>query len=465
MLAMPHQKQRLSGPILRRSSFGEPAINMQLGSQIITIWIAVFFLFSVYGPTFNLFGEFRYVEVVLIALTVPMLQTAWRFCDKITRNIIFLLLLTAIAQILSDTINDVYAESTIKRVGTYFIFIFIIMSWKLIAANNWTTIRIMLIAYSISWVFTYFVGSSAAPNYQFMPWRLGMGAAFTLAVCTLLTFFRTLNWLKILILAPVSLLHIILGSRSIALFTIIALIISLISNYRGSVIPRETTPVRFFGAITTIIAGLFTFYYGLIIATELRLFPEEVQQRTEAQVYSKYGLAATARPETASAVLAIAEKPLIGWGSTAYDPIIWRYYVDVLTENWASRTDYENIYRDTIYQDWDGGLPSHSHVLGAWTDGGIFASLSWFYILGWCIYLIIQCFGWKSSSVPLAVFVASTAIWDIAFSPGPHRMDMAMKLLVLTFLIGQLKHIRHVNSSSTILTSNITATDKTRVQQ
>src|SRR3546814_1377354 len=42
----------------------------------------------------------------------------------------------------------------------------------------------------------------------------------------------------------------------------------------------------------------------------------------------------------------IAERPWVGWGSTAYDPVIWRYYIDLLTANWRERTDFRTIYQD-----------------------------------------------------------------------------------------------------------------------
>src|SRR3546814_10549467 len=103
---------------------------------------------------------------------------------------------------------------------------------------------------------------------------------------------------------------------------------------------------RFLMVLGILSFGIAAGYYSLIWATEKRLLPAGVQERTEAQVYSQYGLAATARPETAAPLSAIAERPWVGWGSTAYDPVIWRYYIDLLTENWRERTDFRTIYQD-----------------------------------------------------------------------------------------------------------------------
>src|SRR3546814_16034353 len=106
--------------------------------------------------------------------------------------------------------------------------------------------------------------------------------------------------------------------------------------------------------------GIAAGYYSLMWATEKRLLPAGVQERTEAQVYSQYGLAATARPETAASPSSIAERPWAGWGSTAYAPDIWRYYIDLLTPNWPERTDFRPTSSDTFHQERDGGVPSIS---------------------------------------------------------------------------------------------------------
>src|SRR3546814_7918625 len=102
----------------------------------------------------------------------------------------------------------------------------------------------------------------------------------------------------------------------------------------------------------------------------------------------------------------IAERPWVGWGSTAYDPVIWRYYIDLLTANWRERTDFRTIYQDTFYQEWEGGLPSHSHFFGAWVDGGILAGLSWLAVLVISILAIMQGLAWRHPIVPVFIFVA-----------------------------------------------------------
>src|SRR3546814_7646452 len=96
----------------------------------------------------------------------------------------------------------------------------------------------------------------------------------------------------------------------------------------------------------------------------------------------------------------------------------------------------------------EGGLPSHCHFFGAWFDGGILAGLSWLAVLVISILAIMQGLAWRHPIVPVFIFVASTTIWDVIFSPGPHRMDMALRLTLLTFVLTFLAHARPAAASS-----------------
>ena len=397
--------------------------------------LAAFLLLAVYGPAFELFGQFRYVEVVLLTFLFINAYRVRHYVDRISIILTALFILTAVSQVMSDIFNGVYAGSTIKRVGTYVIFIAIFLACKLLSLSEWPRLRWILAGYSLSWIFIYFVGTSAAENYESIPWRLGLGWAFTLFLCLLMSLLPRLYLVSLSILLPVAALHIILDSRSIALFTLFVFAASAYAAIFGKPIAAKVTGRRFltFFGILLLITGIG--YYSIIFATENRLLPVEIQARTEVQVYSQYGLAATARPETAASLSAIAERPLLGWGSTAYDPIIWHYYTDLLTANWSNRVDFDNIYQDTFHQEWEGGMPSHSHYFGAWVDGGFLASLSWLAVLIISLLAIMQCLTWRHPIVPIVFFVASTTIWDVLFSPGPHRMDMALRLTLLTFIL------------------------------
>ncbi|MEH6792130.1 hypothetical protein [Parasphingorhabdus sp.] len=402
--------------------------------------IALFGMMAIYGPSFELGGQFRYIEVLLVAIFILSINTVFRDLDSITRLLIPLFLLTAISQIISDLYNNVPLGSTIGRVGTFVLFVIVLVTVKRLANNDFGRMRWMLFGYALSWVFIYFVGTDAAPNYPDSPWRLGLGWAATMAVCLVITLQPRLNIVSGLLLLGMSLVHIILGSRSIAIFALFASAVTFWTIFSGADRPATLQWRKIATVSVILIFGIVLGYQALLSATEKSLFPDEVQQRMQAQVSSPYGLAATSRPETAAALKAIAKRPIIGFGSKAYDNEIWGYYIDVLNSNYLSYGNYTAIYKDSFYQEWDAGLPSHSHLFGAWVDAGFFAILSWLAVLVLAFYAILSSITWRNTLTPLIIFIGSTTIWDVLFSPGPHRMDMALRIMILTYAVQLIRN-------------------------
>lgn len=404
------------------------------------VTIALFGMMAIYGPSFEIGGQFRYIEVLLVAIFLFSINTIFRGLDNVTKLLIPLFLLTSISQIISDLYNNVPLGSTISRVGTFVLFVIILVTVKRLANNDFRRMRWMLFGYALSWVFIFFVGTDAAPNYADSPWRLGLGWAVTMAVCLGITLQTRLNLVSGLVLLAMSLLHIWFGSRSIAIFTLFASTVTFWTVVFGADRPTTLQWRKIATVSVVLIFGIVLGYQALLWATEKNLFPGEVQQRMQAQVSSPYGLAATSRPETAAALKAIAMRPVIGFGSKAYDNEIWGYYIDVLNSNYLSYGNYTAIYKDSFYQEWDAGLPSHSHLFGAWVDAGVFAILSWVAVLALAFYTILSSINWRNTLTPLIIFIGSTTIWDVLFSPGPHRMDMALRIMILTYAVQLIRN-------------------------
>ena len=111
--------------------------------------LAAFMLFALYGPAFELFGQLRYVEIAVLIFLFVNAHRAWSYVDRLTKILIALLIITALSQIMSDVINGVYADSTIKRVGTYVIFIAILIACKLLSLAEWSRLRWILAGYCL----------------------------------------------------------------------------------------------------------------------------------------------------------------------------------------------------------------------------------------------------------------------------------------------------------------------------
>lgn len=405
----------------------------------IIIGILLFLLFCFYGPSLDIFGKMRIVELLILPIFLLYFRDFGKNLDKKIKLLCGLFLITAISQILSDYYNGIDIQSTIARAGSYIIMVMLLISLAIITHNNFARLRMILFGYFVSYILIYFIGNDAIINYQDAAWRLGLGFAVTLAVCLFISYQRQLTIWSCLALLSLTIIHIILGSRSLAIFTLFAGTGSFFALLYGSRKP----PILNIGSIITIaiilISGVILLYQSLIFATEKNFFPGETQARMEAQVYSPYGLALTARPDAAAAIKAIEKQPITGYGSRGFDLEIWQYYIDISTSNWASQSNFTAIYKDANYQEWGIGIPSHSHILGAWADAGILASLSWFFVLGLAFFVILQSLRWRNSLTPLALFIAGTTFWDVIFSPGPHRMDIALRLTILCYIINLTK--------------------------
>ena len=121
----------------------------------------------------------------------------------------------------------------------------------------------------------------------------------------------------------------------------------------------------------------------------------------------------------------------LGHGSYAVD---YKYY-ELLQEyryrfGYAEGDDAEDIE--------DPGIPTHSHLTMAWVEGGVLASLFWFYML----MLIVRCIVRLTETPhPLGPFYSVTSLisltWDILFSPFglTRRMWEAFLLLIMINLL------------------------------
>jgi O-antigen ligase len=166
-------------------------------------------------------------------------------------------------------------------------------------------------------------------------------------------------------------------------------------------------------------------------ATENNLLPEELQKRMELQASNPYGILAAGRPDTVAALYGISKRPLIGYGSTNVDPEVYAYYLDLAWSSYIWESSYSGLLAAAWASEWTYGTPSHSHVFGAWVDAGILAALCWFAVIYLAVKIVMQMMLWRHPLTPLIVLVSIATVWDVLFSPGPHRMDIAIRLIIL----------------------------------
>lgn len=108
----------------------------------------------------------------------------------------------------------------------------------------------------------------------------------------------------------------------------------------------------------------------------------------------------------------IAESPLIGYGSWPKD---WIYIqgraaeleIPSLGALLGSRSNVEA-----------GLIPSHSHIMGAWLEAGIFGGIFWAYALWLALRLLASGHITKVGRLwPVLTYVLVSFVWDLFFSP------------------------------------------------
>jgi O-antigen ligase len=151
-------------------------------------------------------------------------------------------------------------------------------------------------------------------------------------------------------------------------------------------------------------------------------FGERARAKYISQSRNRFGLLMGGRPEVFAGLLAVSESPLIGYGSWPLDH-----------QGFFERAcDIMNVKLDPWYYKKGFPLiPSHSHIVQAWVESGVAATLFWVYVitvLVRAIYLPIK------DEKRLRLHITASAfgtLWPILFSPISNRIELSFLLAVI----------------------------------
>ncbi len=394
----------------------------------------LFLLFALYGPAISIVGDLRYAEIAVILLLLFGIRETFRNGAKWELVFAALFVATAVAQVISDRINGADIDGTLKRSFTYLILALLIVGVRFLSRGRSSRIRWIVAGYCFSYVTMLIVGQSASLHYADMPWRLGLGEAATTAICLAPFWKRQLYPFLGPSLIVLGVLHTLSGSRALAVIAVFAGCCAIWGYLRG----KKTPPPFRLGRVVLLIvlcvvAGMAA-YQGARWATGKGVLPAELDAKMQHQLANPYGLLASARPDSVAALYGITRRPLLGYGSTNVDPEVYKFYVDLSTADFVGK-EHKSLVDQLLGQDEELGTPSHSLLFGAWVDAGIFAAISWMAFLFLTIYVLARSASWRGIVAPLFIVVALLALWDTLFSPGPIRMDVAIKFAILSYAL------------------------------
>jgi hypothetical protein len=392
----------------------------------------VFLLFAINGPALSVVGQLRYSELLILLVGLLNAGPVLRSIGKMEWRLSILFLLSALSYLVMDIVNQGIEASTVSRVGSYVILCALLFTVKWIVGDSKKLLVSALLGFSSSFIVVLILNLPVpSVHYNVVPWRLGLGFAVTLAVCTFILIFPKYYRLGLLCLACLLIIHASLNSRNLTVITLIVFLVGLsVQIFGRDTLSRQNSiramSVLAYGALTVI--GL---YALMQVAVTLSILPEEMQEKMEIQMMNPYGIFAAARPDVAAAIYGILQQPFTGFGSSTVDPEVFAFYASVSAASYIGMED--QIYLSTLDQEWSLGTPSHSHVFGAWVDAGVLAAVSWFAVLFFAVRVLGQVIRYRNPLTPLVILVSVALIWDVLFSPGPTRLSVALSLVVLLF--------------------------------
>lgn len=397
----------------------------------------LFFLFAVYGPSFSFAGQLRYVEAILLLWSALHIKRLLREMKGFNAILIYLFLISGLMHLVSGLINGSPGSAIIARAGTYVVLAILLLAVLGMIRGNMKWLIYILAGYCASYIFILVTGLGVSRHYQQVPWRLGLGFAAMIALA--LVFAVKPRWQRLAPLAFIALsgVHLMMSARALALIAIAVAGTTFLAQLRCIQRPRN---FRFLTAVCAVALIGFIGWSGpkvMLTLAENGWLTEEMTRKTLLQSYVPSGFWAAARPDTVTAIYAIGQRPLLGYGPGLVDPEIYAFYVRISTESLTGGNvdSFDAMYQIRLQNDWFLGTPSHSHLFGSWADAGFLAMLCWLALLGLAIYVLVRISGFWHPLTPLYALMALSTIWDVLFSPGPHRIDIALRIAVLVFAL------------------------------
>ncbi len=263
-------------------------------------------------------------------------------------------------------------------------------------------------------------------------WKFGYATGvITLVLLLSCYFYRRRQYMAVaaLILAIVA-VNLLLNYRSpvLTLLVALALTVPVIPERLGRLrlLPRAGTGARLAVLVTLMaIAGL-TAEGFVSLATRAGWLGEDAQKKNELESQSSAGWLG-GRAEIIIGLRAAIDSPILGHGSWAQDFT----YIDMLYE-WQHENGFIGD-RETAEVMGTGRIPSHSHLVGAWVDGGILGAVCWGYIFWLNLRAIMRLGVTDISLVPIYAAVLVNFAWTILFSPlgTTARMGDALALMIV----------------------------------
>ena len=352
-----------------------------------------------------------------------------KFQNRSVRNFLRRILLSGFLLIIIQIFTDLYFEApileTIKSVAQIITLIALIFAGINLLSLSDRKSRSFIIGYILSSIVSFVFFRDDYVKID--PWKFLFANISTILLLYLIGLFRIGRWTAIFLLFSLASSHLVLGSRSTALFTIIAILPMIIpSRFKAK------ASGLFFLVITALVLIFLAenLYQNLSLSGSLGVS----QQQKARQQFESGPLLLFARSELLYEINAIKENPFIGKGSNPdlSNTILFQVAesegrIGLQTKKTAAFQGYTN----------DGKIPQHSMLFGSWVEAGLMGLLFWTIILVFILQNLSHVLRSKSEFANLTFYLLVATVWGIFFSPlgAGSRMLVALTISTLVRIV------------------------------
>jgi hypothetical protein len=359
----------------------------------------------------HLIGDLPYAEIlVMLVLPFVIAKDSKVFSRPGTRTFLLLAGLWIFSQIISDLVNGSPIQSRLKGIARVLFFAMDFALFSALVGRNTKRVILLAISLAISQMLRL---PSFGLSLDATNWKYGESAAISVIVMLLGSYLCYRGRYGLFLACALALMAVNFhnGYRSQIAVDLLAIGVTL-PIFLGDkrIGGKQNNKFRVIPLLIMSFGAVWLSQKLISEGVQHGYFSEDLQGKFEAQASGQLGVLVGARPEIPVALRAIADAPIFGHGSYAVDP---KYLF--LLQDYQYRFGYTGSDEPDDIQ--DPGIPTHSHLTMSWVEGGVLASLLWFYLL----YLIgrgmLVVSAERPPLAPYYAFVFLTLGWDILFSP------------------------------------------------
>ena len=374
----------------------------------------------------QLVGVLQATDIVMLAaLPIAVVRHPERLKQEPAPLILLLGSFWLFSQILTDIVRSSAPEDYLRGWSKIIlVLVSFTVLWTVVCAS-----RRRFILYGIGVALGGMLTVFVHPSEQMLDgmWKFGLATPLTLLVWICVSLAAKHRYAGI-VLPVVTLVvgHAFGNTRSLAMICILTAAYSL---FQMSTIKKDG---RFNGKRLALLGGLVAasiWGFGALYSHYALqgVFGVYAQQKLEAQQSGSGGLLLGGRGEILASGQAILDSPLLGHGSWARDPT----YAAILNDS-RSELGYKTLQGAGKPDDL---IPAHSHIFGAWVEGGLAGAVFWLFVLLYTMRSMLKVEGCEPL-LPLFAFAGFLLVWDTLFSPiSPERRFVTPYFIVAMILL------------------------------